>query len=893
MKDFYPYPHLRDRSADHRSPLQASRGIKETKFKNTLVLFRRIRIQLLDCRSGDPIPNIPVENIRIGRLGNNSEEKNYVRFAATSGTISWDISKHFPLFQKDGQWLCGKNVPVRGKKDAVLKGMGIASKMALKSLGYKPGSFSEKYDKKVAQIAFLQFKVDRAYENIPHNLSLESRIRNGALKDNEFIVKDDHSYLRAEGLTIRSTPSKEEMEKMIIGEYNIRCFRAMKFYLASLGYVPERKDPLENYAMDQGDVEEDDRVQWSDKWKKVFHQWQKDQKGGNVRDPWDWVKDVDLGKKLMEKAPFVTNNEGVIHIPIPISEFEQGFKLSIAFTHFAIVKEATEKSYDSEAKQIIHRPFSGGYLWFKKESHQEPTGFAVEWGKNQKLGWGESFGWRLGKQASGPEYPLAKFAEFKTAESFEILKPEDGKFENLEELHDDRKCFSMFYDSEENEDPHFVLFALQWCQPVWTETQSDFIWDPALRRPAERRGISGRGLSKGLPTLMVCTKGTPEWSKKYGEYGKEGRKIGGVWHEHPGIDLAGQKGDNVYALTGGKVISTGHDGTGGWRVKVTPWNCSKPLQVYTVRHLHQQSTFVNVNDTVRAGQIIGEMGRSGDFPGVSPTHTHFDCGKGKGRTKGFYDNLPDSIGIYSCVFPHNLLPKILPCDEEYRNLAGADNPIACNAQKAKIANDCWALRELVCPFMNERMTVSSEGKESGSEKAKRRLQAQLKWLVNSDNRNKPAGDFKDPGGIDGDIGVIEDIGEVKSAGLRNIMDQSGSSPLFKTDVGEILPLVSREKVNDRYKLKLTKEHVERYKERTYDKKNIEAGQIVMLHNSSCNVKLRGKTREAIRAFRAETVDEGKEVNPPECYKISNDLLDELDKENFAPLRPQRPSDPIK
>ena len=64
--------------------------------KNTKVLYRRIRIRVLDCRSGEPVVGMPVNEIKL-------DGSPLVRFKWTDK--SWNIAKHFPLFADSDDWL--------------------------------------------------------------------------------------------------------------------------------------------------------------------------------------------------------------------------------------------------------------------------------------------------------------------------------------------------------------------------------------------------------------------------------------------------------------------------------------------------------------------------------------------------------------------------------------------------------------------------------------------------------------------------------------------------------------------------------------------------------------------------------------------------------------------
>ncbi len=99
-----------------------------------------------------------------------------------------------------------------------------------------------------------------------------------------------------------------------------------------------------------------------------------------------------------------------------------------------------------------------------------------------------------------------------------------------------------------------------------------------------------------------------------------GVKTQGV-HGHNGVDLASSYGSNVLASASGEVIisrSSGWNGGYGAYVVIKHPNGTQTL------YAHLSGTAVSSGDSVKQGQVIGYMGRSGQVVGHSGVHLHFE-----------------------------------------------------------------------------------------------------------------------------------------------------------------------------------------------------------------------------------------------------------------------------
>lgn len=107
-------------------------------------------------------------------------------------------------------------------------------------------------------------------------------------------------------------------------------------------------------------------------------------------------------------------------------------------------------------------------------------------------------------------------------------------------------------------------------------------------------------------------------------FGPRNTGIKGASKVHKGLDFGAKKpnvdGDNVYAVADGRVEKAG-PGTGYGNVIYLQHSSG-----YSTRYAHLSKMLVKAGDTVKAGQVIGKMGKTGLGSG---THLHFEV-----RVKG-------------------------------------------------------------------------------------------------------------------------------------------------------------------------------------------------------------------------------------------------------------------
>lgn len=86
------------------------------------------------------------------------------------------------------------------------------------------------------------------------------------------------------------------------------------------------------------------------------------------------------------------------------------------------------------------------------------------------------------------------------------------------------------------------------------------------------------------------------------------------WHFHKGVDVAAPIGTYVYAIADGQVTMAKRNGSAGNEIRIKHKNGVES------RYMHMQKRTVKVGDKVKAGQLIGTVGDTGNATGP---HLHF------------------------------------------------------------------------------------------------------------------------------------------------------------------------------------------------------------------------------------------------------------------------------
>lgn len=468
-----------------------------------------------------------------------------------------------------------------------------------------------------------------------------------------------------------------------------------------------------------------------------------------------------------------TDEKGVLKVRIPKAFLNgKGVHIEVGFWEFPIVLEALKRT-----------PNEGLY---RKELGQKLTNFSIFWegdGVNktvQNTEWDKhingtkNFGWRV-YNPSTDKSDYLKIAEKIT------IKTSSSTYSQL-----DTNLLSKFYDGKEGS-AHFVLFGMQWCQPVW-----DKYWDDVATGQQITTVIQNpkyKNLHMHLVSYVYELGGVDIYGGKgYGkfEYGynyssKTPNEKDTFWRNdigHRGYDLYAKDGDILFAIRGGKYIRRPAPTKKGWENHVSArikWDAVKNYVQLTTKkifeernqvdYLHLKAHIAASQMIILAGTIVAKAGRTGNLGITSrwPTHLHLNVGNKNNKPHKYYPLLRETIDLLypanEMVLPNNDFPLMLPCYSEVT--LAAHNPALCQFKKNKFINQCFAAAELKCPFM----------KTSENQKSAQRLQVQLRYLnqkpyinevINKPITERSIPNFKvkkeekyfDPGIIDGSLGTF-------------------------------------------------------------------------------------------------------------------------------------------
>ena len=688
--------------------------------KNTLILRRRIRVRVLDCRSGLPLTNQPVQEVK---LNGESLGKFLIH------DVKWDISKNFPISGTKTKRKCGLTAVSDMK----------ASQIVLKALGYDCGYPSNAYGTQ-GKTAFLQFRV------VAKAIDIDGKTLH---KLNLFKVKKlGEKWLPLRGKTtlrdVKDVSDKEiEFREPSSGEideliriYNTKCYQVAQYHLASLGFHPPADPGLADGALDASDSGE-----WTDAWVQAFKNWQQMAFGYSEAGCYSWIKREKEGKRLMEQERgLITDENGDVHIPIPLNLLSKETTLEIGFKDFAVVAEDTKKEYEGSGAKL-HRVVARKVL-DDNTIDKTPlpksgdTLFAVEWVDSQQEGEGDrSWGWRCGQEPSRSGKERTSLREFHTLWKFTIpafSKDELGdakKGPDWRLLHRRTGALSMFYDADDAS-PEFVLFALVWCQPVW-----DDIEDPSPGHHVNFMAYvdpdhGDRGRYMHIVTRAYGLAGSDAYPTK--GYGKVEHVAVGSTHwrggdGHAGYDMNAAVGDKVFAVHAGKVARY-HDDVGGNVCRVS-W----PGKGHTsISYLHLSEYKKEKGDLVKAGEVVALAGRTGNLGETSDNPGHCHINVGANAYTSALNATPDEANRV-CI-PTNKTALLIPCACDIPSYSSITD---CKFEDPQCVLKCWAVAELRCPHMWART------------KTARRLQAQLRFLSET-----KSDDDLDPGPLDGDLGDV-------------------------------------------------------------------------------------------------------------------------------------------
>lgn len=462
----------------------------------------------------------------------------------------------------------------------------------------------------------------------------------------------------------------------VIAEYNKRAFKMARRYLVAYG---QECPPGEK---------------WDAAAEKALLAWQK-----------IWLK---LPDKKLTKHPtakicaalvaenarhFATDGKGVVSLPIPLSSMKSGFTLVVSFQQFGVIA----------AKDAPKWRAAGEVL--------------VEWSGKQDLAAG-TLGWRL--RGPGDQTAVDALPEFRWCHAISVPAIPKLSFADLPAADAAKAGLNAQYGPNAAADVD--LIGLVWCQPAWddlsdpaTKESNEHVVMPRYRPDATEVPTAGLGGPRRRH-LHIVTK----WMGKDPEfYGWLDAPSVGTTHfrgnsnpgyRHKGVDVyVKERGDPVFAVHGGIAMKNKPQpsGAGDWLTVRDPTHSKVHLQYFHLNEVGFDSK------TVRAGEIVGSFGHTGNINGDSaaPNHCHMEH-HGDVDSNFALASLTGDDENKVCFPSPEETPRVFPCKcnvEETPTLAD------CRFEDPKFTNGCWAPKRLVCPHMLD------------SEQTFRR-QAQLRYL---------------------------------------------------------------------------------------------------------------------------------------------------------------------
>lgn len=710
--------------------------------RNAIVRFHTLRIQVLDYRSCQPVIGAPVAAVRIGKA-DGSDKRLLARYAAHNR--AWDIEAHLPVYRDGANWYCGT------KKVSLAK----ASQIAMNALGFDTGVPGNAYGQQ-GKTAWLRYRLEHGMLQLkPEDITAlelddadKKKLADDELNAAKTAVK---TYKDASGADIAFNGPTDDQMKDVIARYNTRCYRAAQFHLAASGFFPPSDDPLEDFALD-----EHESGRWTSDWQAAFKRWRKAHSVSTAKAV--LVKQSDAKKLKSTHKPFVTDQNGMLNIPVPRHMIPAGFSVEVEFLDFPVLGEATATERTDNKTTVVWRSHrltpldlaESGYPVWTLDFPHELRNLHIRWNGTQSLNPLQGWGWELDHDGSADQ---RQKSEFKTSWEFRIPAFEYGDTIAWSKMHDATQSLSLFYHPPSGT-PEFVVFAMQWSQATYFEPPADadyLIEGASHEAPAGQRGDVTKPVMHAIampdppPTQVMYAhyhrSDRPGGGRDYGMYYPSLTPWGGLGprgnRPHKGFDLTGVDGDTpVFALTGGPLKSN-YVSNGYGNCLIQKMSNGRGYLRYghlsSVEQINGQS--LPVGTRLKAGQHVGTQGRTFDANGPyrdAPTHLHLELkttaalSSPTATMRRIREALP-SDQHHDANRPHlpdNSMLRLFPCDTS----GARDEPEKCIVRpgrtKASIASTCWALRELCCPYMPQEIDVATL-EDAANANHRRRIQAQL------------------------------------------------------------------------------------------------------------------------------------------------------------------------
>lgn len=432
---------------------------------------------------------------------------------------------------------------------------------------------------------------------------------------------------------------------------------------------------------------------YDDKWKKAYKEyWNARIPDANIEYPethQDNILDLII-RDYNDQVATDSNGILTIHIPAALLK-DKSARIEIGFWNFPVVKESVVSG------QGLCRDID------PETGQANDTHFIVSWGNGtQSTEWGGNFNWIVSSPGQDSEEDGNNRTELKVSESLTIKDSTDEIFSIKPNLR------SFLYAKDG--DPHFILFAMEWCQPVWDGiNDADQI---GINNDSYIQDVQYNNLNMHIVTDYRDMGGTERYGGK--GYGKaEYRESGSyLWrsHSHRGIDIHARVGDNVYALHGGKIVRNNNTTTGN--------SITISWKSQSIGYLHLRDYIDIKGNYVMGGTIVAHAGRTGNIGLTSlyPSHVHLNLGVRPIHTIGLRQNLSNLFLSNLNTIPNNDYPLLFPCKCEVTDNISGVNVSDCGFNNTEYSSSCWAVGELCCPYMLDNNCRN------------RKIQAQLRFL---------------------------------------------------------------------------------------------------------------------------------------------------------------------
>jgi len=522
-----------------------------------------------------------------------------------------------------------------------------------------------------------------------------------------------------------------------------------------------------------------------------------------------------------------TDEFGELKIRVPKSFFIAGkpIKIEIGFWEFPILVERLKFESDTIKRSVINPNTATNtnftVSWIDSTQGQE-KGWSTEEYDNNK----DYFGWEVKNGTNGSRKLRVN----------EVLRIKDAAGTEIQS-----NLLSSYYDPIAHPF-HFVLFGMQWCQPVWapipnTATHwikgnvspitgnptglASLIQNNMRNNPAMVTQHSGTGTGKGRDYGSLVLKSDiayqfngqqfssnnyPALFQTYVDNNRPTPRQNPGNTQHQGIDYFSNDDSSIttnsinssplFAFHGGKIENQFQSGFGlQFSIKIIASNRLNN-DSYFAFYAHMQNKESGLDGKyILAGQKIGTVGRSNGSGnnstqyGSGPTHLHFEINIGELshrliKPKDIFQITGEDINSpnRSLILDYDSY-RLFPCD--CKN--GSNQAYKCilrssvlpDAIESSISSGCWASKNLYCPYM------------AGDANKVFRIQAQLNYFRDDrlDNNN-----FKNPGSIDGNWGT-----KPTNKNVTGLTDEVNISLVPGSSIGDELVNIKFRENNDAIK----------------------------------------------------------------------------------------------